>query len=182
MQVFHMTAKQQEHKLAKLSLGMESSVAQPTAKPQHFPTAPVQTTSLVGEIFLQLFCATNKFVSDIFPGKAAPGVILKSLEELLKAAVNSKKELRRCHCWSLKSYTLWTNLGLFVLGLPCVTCQSVLSSPLWKSGMLSPSLFNYTMKMVCCKNCALLCTRLGLREIFSYLLCTVVERTNWIGS
>lgn len=91
----------------------EACVAQPTAAAQHFPTAPWHTTTCVGEISLQLLCATNKLVSDIFSGKVAPEVVLKSLEELLKAAVNSKKELRHCHCWSLRSCTLWTNLGLF---------------------------------------------------------------------
>lgn len=105
----------------------ESSVAQPMAIPQHFPTAPWESTTCAGEIFLQLLlCVTNKLVYDIFSGKAAPGVILKSLEELLRAAVNSEKELGHCHCWSLKSYTLWTNLGLFILGLlteVCVTRQ-----------------------------------------------------------
>lgn len=107
MQVFHMTAKQQEHKLAKLSLGMQSHVQHsPWQYPSISPQLLCRLQHLLGKSFLQLFCATNKLVSDIFSGKAAPGVILKSLEELLKAAVNSKKELRHCHCWSLKSYTL----------------------------------------------------------------------------
>lgn len=104
-----------------------SSLVQLMATPQHLPTAPWETTTRVGEIFLQLLlCVTNKLVSDVFSGKVTPGVIWKSLEELLKAAVNPEKELRHCHCWSLKSYTLWTNLGLFVWGLlavVCVTCQ-----------------------------------------------------------
>lgn len=96
----HMKAGQ-----AKFGSG-ESSVAQPMAVPQHFPTAPWETTTCAGEIFLQLLlCVTNKLVSDIFSGEVAPGVISKSLEEL-KAAVNTKKELRHSHCWSLKSYTL----------------------------------------------------------------------------
>lgn len=67
-----------------------------------------------------------------------------------------------------------------VLGLLCVTCQLAL---FWAHHNENQEcLFNYTMKMAWCKNCAPLCTRLGLHKISSYLLCTVVERTNWMGS
>lgn len=60
MQVFDISAKQQEHKLAEFGDG-EASAAQPMAAPQPFPTAPWHTTC-VGEIFLQPLYATNKLV------------------------------------------------------------------------------------------------------------------------
>jgi len=54
------------------------------------------------------------------------------------------------------------------------------------------SLLHYTMKMVCCRNCAPLCSRSGfskpiksqvcMRSPFTYLLYAVTQRMNLVGS
>lgn len=98
-QLFHATAKQWEHRMATPTSERESYLQHgPRQLRYHFLWAPCETPTGVEEVFSQLLlCVTSKLISDTSTGKVVLGVILKSLEALLKATLNSKKELRRCH-------------------------------------------------------------------------------------
>lgn len=150
----------------------------PRQFPCHFHTTHFETTICVKSFYsYSSVCVTSKLVSDTSAGEVAPGVILKSLEELLRATLSSKKEPTYCHHWFPKSCTLWSNLGIGTLHLNTI-CLAFAHPGLFDLSVWSEVIARKTRNVLysvcwivpwkwCDKNRAPLCSRLGLHDFAS---------------